>query len=100
MPDDRHGAFGLSLVGPLIPLFVLLALRPAEDSRGIQAFLAIIFAASVIMLSIMFGVGELVTRANVGIYQRLNTAASIPWFAVLGVWLLTRKRPMRVPETA
>lgn len=88
MPDERHGAFGLGLVAPLIPLFVLLALRPIEDSRGMQVFLAIVFLASVVMLSIMFGVGELVTRANVGIYQRLNTAASIPWFAVLGVWLL------------
>ena len=94
MPDDRHGAFGLGLVGPLIPLFVLLALRPIEDSRGVQVFLAIIFVASVVMLAIMFGVGDLVTRANVGLYQRLNSGASTPWFAVLGLWLLMRKQPI------
>lgn len=92
MPDERHGAFGLGLAAPLIPLFTLLALRPVEDSRGIRIFLALVFAASVVMLAIMFGVGELVTRANVGLYQRLNTAASIPWFAVLGIWLLARER--------
>lgn len=92
MPDERHGAFGLGLVAPLIPLFASLALRPAERSRGIRAFLVIIFGASLVMLAIMFGAGGLVTRSNVGLYQRLNTAASIPWFAVLGVWLLARVR--------
>ena len=92
MPDDRHGAFGLGLAGPLIPLFMLLALRPVEGSRAIQIFLAIVFAASIVMLAIMFGVGALVTRANVGLFQRLNTAASIPWFAVLGWWLHVRLR--------
>lgn len=95
MPDERHGAFGLGLVAPLIPLFAFLALRTVEGSRGIRAFLAIVFVASVAMLAIMFGVGELVTLANVGLYQRLNTAASIPWFAVLGLWLLLRERSER-----
>jgi hypothetical membrane protein len=92
MPDERHGAFGLGLVAPLIPLFASLALRPVERSGGIRAFLVIIFGASLVMLAIMFGVGGLVTRSNVGLFQRLNTAASIPWFAVLGVWLLARVR--------
>ncbi|HET9397194.1 MAG TPA: DUF998 domain-containing protein [Sphingomicrobium sp.] len=95
MPDERHGAFGLGLAAPLIPLFTLLALRPIGDSSGIRIFLALVFAASVVMLAIMFGVGELVTRANVGLYQRLNTAASIPWFAVLGIWLLAREKSVR-----
>ena len=95
MPDERHGAFGLGLVAPLIPLFVLLALRPVENSRGMRIFLTIVLLASVVMLAIMFGAGELVSRANVGIYQRLNTAASIPWFAVLGVWLLIRDRRLQ-----
>ena len=95
MPDERHGAFGLGLVGPLIPLLVLMALRPVEGSSAMRLFLAIVFVASVVMLAIMFGVGELVTRANVGLYQRLNTAASIPWFSVLGIWLLVRPRRLR-----
>lgn len=93
MPDERHGAFGLGLVAPLIPLFVLLALRPVDDSQGIRTLLGIVFAASVVMLAIMFGVGELVTRANVGLYQRLNSGVSIVWFAAFGLWLLSRDRP-------
>jgi len=95
MPDERHGAFGLGLVAPLIPLFALLALGSVADSRGIRLFLAMVFVASIAMLAIMFGVGELVTRANVGLYQRLNTAVSIPWFAVLGAWLHLRATSQR-----
>ena len=95
MPDERHGAFGLGLVAPLVPLFVLLALRPVADAGAMRIFLAIVFAGSIVMLAIMFGVGELVTRANVGLYQRLNSLVSIGWFAVLGVWLLAGDRRLR-----
>lgn len=93
MPDDRHGGFGLGLAGPLVPLFAMLALAKAPGARGMTIFLGIVFIASAVMMAIMFGVGELVTRANVGLFQRLNTFASIPWMAVLGIWLMERKRP-------
>lgn len=95
MPNELHGGFGLGLAAPLIPLFVLLAIRRADDDGLMQLFLGFVFLASLVMLAIMFGVGELVTRANVGLYQRLNTGASIPWFAVLGAWLLVQERPVR-----
>ena len=91
MPDDRHGGYGLGLAAPLVPLFLLLAIRN-RASRSMTLFLAIVFFASIVMLAIMFGVGSLVTRANVGLFQRLNTFVSIPWLAVLGVWLLKRDR--------
>ena len=97
MPDDRHGGFGLGLAGPLIPLFIWLSLNPVPGTRGMRFFLAAIVVASVVMLAIMFGVGGLVTRANVGLWQRLNTAASIPWFAVLGWWLTRRDLQSAVP---
>jgi hypothetical protein len=90
MPDDRHGAFGIGLAGPLVPLFTFLALRSVPDARGMKVFLAFIFVGSVIVLVIMFGVGQMVTRQNVGIWQRINTGISIPWLAVLGYWLLRR----------
>jgi len=90
IPDDRHGGFGLGLAGPLVPLFTLLAVRSVPDSRGMKLFLGLIFVGSVILLAIMFGLGELVTRRNVGIWQRINSGFSIPWFAVLGYWLLRR----------
>ena len=90
MPNPLHGGFGLGLAGPLVPLFLLLALRPVANSGAFRLFLALVFVASVVMLAIMFQVGNLVTRANVGLLQRLNTAASIPWLAVLGIWLMRR----------
>ena len=73
-----------------MPLFTLLALRPVSDTRGMKLFLGFVFLGSVVLLAIMFGVGQLVTRVNVGIWQRLNTAMPIPWFTVLGYWLLKR----------
>lgn len=87
MPNDLHGGFGLGLAGPLIPLFLMLALATIPDTRGMRWFLGLVFLASLVMLAIMFGVGELVTRANVGLWQRANTIASIPWLAVFGLWL-------------
>lgn len=92
MPDDRHGAFGLGLAAPLLPLFALLALRRVPDAGAMRIFLAFIFVGQLALLAIMFGVGELVTRANVGLWQRINSGIGIPWLAVLGLWLLSRER--------
>lgn len=93
MPDDRHGGYGLGLAAPLIPLFTLLALRKVAGANSMVLFLGFVFLASLVMLAIMFGVGSLVTTANVGLFQRLNTFVSIPWLAVLGLWLMRRSSP-------
>jgi hypothetical protein len=96
MPNNLHGGFGLGLLGPLVPVFALLALRNVPDTSGMKMFLAFIFVGSIIVLAIMFGAGHLVTRRNVGIWQRINTGISIPWLAVLGFWLLARtKQPSK-----
>lgn len=91
MPDERHGAFGLGLVEPLAPLFALIALWGAPRTQGMKTFLAFIFAGSLILLSIMMGVGGLVRLDNVGIWQRINSGFAIPWTAVVGVWLMLRR---------
>lgn len=90
MPDERHGGFGLGLAGPLVPLFVLLALWPVAGTSGMKAFLALIFVGSIAAFAIMMGVGQLVRLDNVGAWQRVNSGISIPWMAVLGVWLMLR----------
>ena len=92
MPDERHGGFGLGLAGPLVPLFTLLALRRVPGAGAMRAFLLFILIGQLVLLAIMFGVGELVTRANVGVWQRINSGFGIPWLAVLGIWLLSRDR--------
>jgi glucan biosynthesis protein C len=90
MPDDRHGAYGLAIVGQFTPLFAWLALRKVQGLGGLKIFLIVIFVASFALFAIMMGVGGLVTRANVGIWQRINTAIGIPYLAVLG-WVLLQR---------
>ena len=87
MPDDRHGAYGLALVGQFTPLFAWLALRKVDGLAGLKTFLLVIFIASFALFAIMMGVGGLVTRANVGIWQRVNSGLGIPYLAILG-WVL------------
>jgi hypothetical membrane protein len=88
MPDERHGGFGLGFAGPLTPLFTLLALWGVPGTATLRAVLALIFAGSVVLLSIMMGVGGLVTVENVGIWQRINSGFAIPWLAVIGIWMI------------
>jgi hypothetical protein len=97
MPDERHGGFGLVLAGPLVPLFTLLALRSVPKAGTIRVFLLVVLVGQIVLLAIMFGVGELVTRDNVGIWQRVNSAFGIPWLAVIGLWLLFRGRRAAAP---
>ncbi len=91
MPDDRHGAFGLGLVQPLVPLFTLIALLSLPNSIGLKAFIGFIFVGSIALLIIMMGVGDLVRIENVGAWQRAFGAFAIPWTLVLGLWLILRR---------
>jgi hypothetical protein len=92
LPDERHGAYGLAIVGQLTPLLSLIALRKVKGLAALKYFLAFIFIASLALFAIMMGVGELVTRANVGIWQRTYGALSIPYLTVLGWVLLQRMK--------
>ncbi|MCL6699339.1 DUF998 domain-containing protein [Sphingomonas sp. NSE70-1] len=92
MPDDRHGAYGLAIAGQFTSLFAWIALRRVEGLSGLKMFLIAIFVASFALFAIMMGVGGLVTRANVGIWQRINTAIGIPYLAILGWVLLQQAR--------
>lgn len=92
LPDPRHHAFGLGLAAPFVPLFTFLALRQVEHAGRMRLFLASIVLGSVALLSIMTGVGGLVTADNVGLWQRVNSAFGIPWLAVLAIWILVRSR--------
>jgi hypothetical protein len=90
MPDERHGAFGLAIVGQFTPLFTLIALNRVEGVAPLKSFLAFIFLASLALFAVMMGAGELVTRANVGVWQRTYGVLSIPYLAILG-WVLLRR---------
>lgn len=92
LPDPRHGAFGLGFAMILAPLFLALTLRGVA---GLGALVVFLFASFVLMLatmSVMMGVGQLVTRANVGLWQRANALAMFPWLGIAGVVLASRLR--------
>ena len=93
MPHDLHGAHGLGIAGQFTSLFALLALRKVDGLGPLKAFLAFIFVASLVMFAIMMGIAGPLRRANIGIWQRVNSALGIPYLAVLGWVLLQRMRP-------
>lgn len=92
MPDPRHGAFGLGFAMLLAPLFLALALRGVSGLSGLVLFLFVTFGLMLGTMSVMMGVGGLVTRANVGLWQRANALAMFPWLAVAGGVLAARLR--------
>ncbi|HSG40594.1 MAG TPA: DUF998 domain-containing protein, partial [Thermoanaerobaculia bacterium] len=87
MPDERHGAYGLGMAVQLAPLFLWLALRKYEGLRGLKIFLLVTFVVSLVFFAIMMGVGQMVTRANVGVFQRMYSLTSFPWIGIASYYL-------------
>jgi hypothetical membrane protein len=90
MPDERHGGFGLGMGVHLGPLLLALALRKRSNLRGLQIYLLITTVLMIVFFAIMMGVGELVTRANVGIFQRVYALNLFPWIGI-GAWFVKRE---------
>lgn len=90
MPDERHGGFGIGLLGMIGPLFAAIAMRHApRDLRWVAPLLVLNTLLAIAMFAVMMGVGDLVTRGNVGIVQRVNSLTNMPWVGLLG-WVLLR----------
>ena len=92
MPDERHGAFGLGFALLPAPLLMAFALRGRPGWRGLVTFLAVSFVLMLATLTVMMGVGGLVSRANVGLWQRANALAMFPWIGITA-WRLARGLP-------
>lgn len=91
MPNPLHNGFGLVLALPLVPPLLAVALR-GRAGRGLRLFLLAWFVATAALLAVMFGAGALVTRANVGLWQRALAVAMIPGIGVACAALLRRSR--------
>lgn len=89
MPDPRHGAFGLAFALVPAPLLMALALAGRARMGSLVAFLTVCFVLMAGVLAVMMGVGGLVTRANVGLWQRANALTMFPWIGV-AAWALGR----------
>lgn len=95
MPDERHMAWGLGFAVQAAPLLALWALWPSRGHPGLKALLVVNFIAANVLLAVMFGVGELVTRENVGLWQRAYSATMFPWLAVMCLALIGRPAQSR-----
>ena len=89
MPNPLHGAFGLGLALSLAPVFMALAVQRERRLAGLHGFLWVSAVFMAAMLAVMMGVGHLVTRANVGLWQRANALAMFPWLGI-AAWALGR----------
>jgi len=87
MPNPLHGGFGLALALPFVPVCAAIALSRTREASGLRAFLWTSAVLMVIVLAIMMGVGQLVRRSNVGLWQRVNALTMFPWMAVAAPWL-------------
>lgn len=89
MPNPLHNGFGLVFGGLLLPVMLMIALR-GRASGVVYALLGLWLAAMIATLAVMFGVGELVTSRNVGLWQRAFALALIPGIGVSCVFLARR----------
>jgi hypothetical membrane protein len=94
MPDPRHAGFGLSFAIHLTPFLLAAALWRRQ--RGLSVYLLVSGALLLLGIAVMMGVGSLVTRANVGIFQRLYSLCIFPWIGV-SAWTLARALRRRGP---
>ena len=92
MPDPRHGAFGMGMAIQLAPFALAASIWNLRAMQGLKTFLIVIGVAMLAMLAVMMGAGNIVRRANVGLFQRIYALTSFPWIAIAGIILARRLR--------
>lgn len=100
MPDPRHGGYGAGMAFHLMPLLLPIALWKRRNLRGLNIFLLVMFLVMVSFFAIMMGVGGMVTRANVGVFQRLYALTTFPWVGIAAYALrkeLTAEEALTLP---
>lgn len=87
LPNPLHYGFGLFPAGLLAPLFGALALKNGGAARWI---VLVSFALSAVLVALMFGVGGVVTEANLGYFSRGVALIAFPTIAFL-CWTVLRR---------
>jgi hypothetical membrane protein len=95
MPDPRHGGYGLGMALHLTPLLLPIALWKRRRLRGLNIFLLVMFVVMLGFFAMMMGAGSVVTRANVGIFQRLYALTVFPW---VGVAAYALRKELATPQ--
>lgn len=84
MPDPRHGGWGLGMAIHLTPFLLAAGLWREPPARSLCLFLLAMGVAMLVLFAIMMGVGAMVTRSNVGLFQRAYALTLFPWIGVAG----------------
>ncbi len=90
MPDPRHGGFGTGMAVHAAPIFLAAAVWKARRPGWLMPFLVGVIMYMTVMFLIMMGIGGLVTRANVGVFQRVYSLGILPWIGI-AAWALERR---------
>lgn len=99
MPDPRHGGYGTGMAVHLAPVFLVAAIWNARQPRWLRPFLLGVIVYMAAMFLVMMGIGDLVTRANVGAFQRMYALGILPWIGV-AAWALDRGMVQRQARAA
>lgn len=98
MPDERHGAFGIGLGVHVAPLLLAFALWKQQRLRALNIYLIVTALVMLTLFAIMMGVGGMVTRANVGLWQRTYAFFMLTWIGIASLYLNRHLDPSRAGE--
>ena len=87
LPDERHGAWGAGFAMQVAPLLAVLALRKVAGLTALKVYLVVVFVVANALLSVLFGVGDLVNEDNLGLWQRAY-GLMFTWTAVTALALM------------
>lgn len=87
LPNPLHGGKYLGLVIVSGPMLLATALWRQPGATRLNAYLIITTILSVAILAIRMGAGDLVTRANLGLFQRLDAFVGLLWIGVTAYYL-------------
>jgi hypothetical membrane protein len=87
MPDERHGGYALGLGIHVAPLLLAFDLWKHQALRTLNLYLIGTALVMLTLFAVMMGVGGLVTRANVGLWQRTYVLFMLPWIGVASFYL-------------
>ena len=88
----RHGGYGLGMAIHLAPFLLAAALWKEPALRGLSLFLLLTGLGMLVLFAIMMGLGAMVTRSNVGLFQRAFALTIFPWIGI-AAHVLRRRLP-------
>jgi hypothetical membrane protein len=93
LPSPYHSSFVLLLVGVFTPMVGALALRKFPSTGTARFVLYVAFAAALVVVGILFGVGGLVSVDSLGFWFRIWAIVSLPTLGMLCIVVRRRLSP-------